>query len=157
MKNLNSLLVSSIMVAGFAVSMNVNAAEPVGVSCSISVDYLKNGALVESYQKVFEVNPGASFSDDFSTPTRQKSFTASTLLDAGKTVVGINYFNDVGVFDSVELSTKLTLHKVGVLESTSGSQTFSTSSFPQGGGLAVNVRHDVNYSLTCKHLKNKRR
>jgi hypothetical protein len=153
MTSLNSLLVSSIMAAGFAVSINVNASEPSGVSCSVSVDYLKNGALAESYQKAFTVTPGAGFTDDFSTLTRQKFFTASTLLDAGKTVVGISYFNDVGVFDAEEFSTKLTLHKAGVLESTSGSHTFSTSSFPQAGGVAVNVSHEINYSLTCKQLK----
>jgi hypothetical protein len=153
MTSKNSLLISSMMVAGFALSMNVNAAEPTGVSCSVSVDYLKNGALAESYQKAFTVTPGASFTDDFSTPTRQKLFTASTLLDAGKTVVGINYFNDVGVFDAEEFSTKLTLKKVGVLESTSGSHTFSTSTFPSAGGTAVSVSHQIDYSLTCKQLK----
>ncbi len=153
MKYLNRVWVSSILAAGSALSMNVNAAEPASVSCSVTVDYLKSGVLAESYQKAFTVTPGAAFSDDFSTATRQKFFTASTLLDAGKTVVGINYFNDVGVFDAEEFSTKLTLNKAGVLESTSGSHTFSTSTFPSGGGTAVSVSHQIDYSLTCKQLK----
>lgn len=153
MKNLNSVWVSSMMAAGLALSINANASEPASVSCSVTVDYLKNGVLAESYQKAFIVTPGTAFSDDFSTPARQKLFTASTLLDAGKTVVGINYFNDVGVFDAEEFSTKLTLHKAGVLESTSGSHTFTTSTFPSTGGTAISVGHQIDYSLTCKQLK----
>ncbi len=153
MINFKKMAVGSLIAAGVAFSLNANAAQQVDVSCSVSVDYLLNGAVVETYQKIFAVNPSASFVDDFSTATRQKSFTASTVLDAGNAVVGINYFNDVGVFDSIEFSTKLTLRKEGVVESTSGSQTFTTSKFPSGGGLAVNIRHDINYSLSCKQLK----
>jgi hypothetical protein len=148
MSKIIKLLAVPMIAASFAVPINVNAAQQGNVSCSVVVDYLLNGALVESYQKAFPVKPGVSFFDDFSTITRQKSFTASTVLDAGKTVVGISYFNDVGVQDAIDFNTKLVLHDKGSLESTSGSYTFTTTAgnIPQRG-------HAINYSLICKQAK----
>lgn len=137
-----------VIAAIFAAPLTANAARQGNVSCSVVVDYLLNGAAVESYQKTFVVKPGVSFDDDFSTITRQKTFTASTVLDAGKTVVGISYFNDVGTQDAIDFNTKLVLHDKGTLESTSGSYTFTTTAgnIPQRG-------HAINYSLICKQAK----
>lgn len=148
MSRIMKLLVASIMVTSFAAPVTVNAAGQLKVSCSVVVDYVLNGNAAESYQKVFVIEPGLSFDDDFSTFTRQKTFFASTVLDAGNTVVGISYFNDVGVFDAIDFSTKLMLHKKGVAESTSGSHTFSTTA-----GGTPQREYTINYTLTCKQAK----
>ena len=142
------LLGISLMVTSSAAPVTVNAAGQLKVSCSVVVDYVLNGNATESYQKIFVIEPGLSFDDDFSTFTRQKTFSASTVLDAGNTVVGISYFNDVGVFDAIDFSTKLTLHKKGVAESTSGSHTFTTTA-----GGTPQREHTTNYTLTCKQTK----
>lgn len=136
------------LAANFAVPMNVvSAAEPRSVSCSVSVDYLLNGVVRAPYQKEFVVNPGVVYEDDFSTFTRFRFFTASTRLDeAGKTVVEMSYYNDVGVFDAVDFSTELTIHDENNGETTSGSHTYWSS-------LGIAGNHTTEYSLTCKRLK----
>ncbi len=138
------LLVISYSLIVVCMPLQGRANEPVKVSCSVTVDYVLNGVLAQTYQKDFIVEPGAGFADDFSTPTRFREFTASTVMDAGKTVVGITYFNDVGVFNSIDFSTKLTLHKKGVTGATSGSHTFTTTL-----GVPSQQQHTTNYTLSC--------
>ena len=144
MSKLIKLLAVSILMVTAYLPLQGNAADPIKVSCSVSVDYVLNGVTAQSYQKAFIVQPGVGFVDDFSTPTRFKEFTASTVLDAGKVVVGISYFNDVGVFNTIEFSTKLTLNKKGKAETTSGSHSFITTL-----GVPSQQDHTTNYTLTC--------
>jgi hypothetical protein len=82
-----------------------------------------------------------AFSDDFSTPIRQKQFSASAARVGGITVVSIDYFNDVGVFVSIGFNTQLNVSRN--IESTSGSHSLSTS-------LGVVGTHSSNYTLTCR-------
>ena len=124
-----------------AANTSAQAGNNNSVACSVSVDYLLNRAVVESYRKDFSVSPGQAFSDDFSTAIRQKQFSASAARDGGNTVVSIDYFNDVGVFVSVGFNTQLSMGRN--IESTSGSHSLSTS-------LGVVGTHSTNYTLTCR-------
>lgn len=144
MSKITKFLAVVITSASFAAPINANAALG-SVSCSVAIDYSLNNVLIEPYQSDFVAELGVEFLDDFSTVTRFKEFSALTAREGNNIVVSIYYFNDIGVFDALDLSTKLTLHKKGVPESTSGSNTFSTSQ-----GTAGN--HKTNYTLTCTRL-----
>ncbi len=138
---LNRLLLS-IAAAGVAASMNVSASELRAVSCSVSVDYSLNRVVRSTYQKDFVIAPGAAFSDDFSTATRFRYFDASTQLVDGDTVVSVSYFNDVGVFDSVDFGTTLTLRNGREIETINGGNSFFTS-------RPSSAEHRTNYTLSC--------
>ncbi len=144
-KTLRTLLLSAVLLSAVNIS-DANAAEERSVSCSVSIDYLFNGVVRAPYQKDFVVTPGVRFEDDFSTPTRFRIFDASTRLEDGKTVVVISYFNDVGVFESVDFNTELKLNDEKG-ETRSGSHTFFTSRGAVGS-------HTTNYTLSCSRLKN---
>lgn len=147
MWNSAKLLMVFNLAASFAGPMTVNAAEPRSMSCAVSIDYLLNGVVRAPYHKEFVVNPGEVFEDDFSTVTRFRLFTASTRLDdAGKTVVDVSYFNDVGVLEAVDFSTELTIHNENNGETDSWSHTYWSST-----GIAGN--HTTAYSITCKRFK----
>lgn len=146
MSKLVKLLLASITVASLAAQNNVNAPEKLSVSCSVAVDYLVNNVLSESYRRDFVVQPGVGFTDDFSTNLRQKVFNASTAREAGNIAVAIDYFSDVSTFDSVSFNTRLTIHRGRAIETTSGSNTFSSSQAAQPGN------HTTNYTLTCRQL-----
>jgi len=137
-------LLASIAVASLGAQTNQNTVEKVSVSCSVSVDYLINSVVAESYRKDFVVQPGAGFSDDFSTSTRQKLFRASVAREGGNLAVAIEYFSDVSVFDSVDFNTRFTMHLGRGIQTTAGSHTFSSS---QAGG-----NHTTNYVLACSRL-----
>ena len=125
---------------------SVQAAGPRDVSCSVSVDYTLNGGLPQSYKKDFVVLAGGFFYDDFGTFVRFREFYAFTSEEAGNTVVSIDYYNDVGVFDAVDFRTSLTLHEENG-ETISGSQSFYTS-------RPFSAAHRTHYTLTCSRLKN---
>jgi len=114
----------------------------------VAVDYVYNGAIAEQYRRDFIVDQGGAFVDDFSTATRQKTFTATVARDAGNLVVSIDYFNDVGVFHAIGFNTSLVIHRGGGLESTSGSNAFYASSGVSPGSVSGN--HVTNYALTCR-------
>jgi hypothetical protein len=138
LQTLRSFVTAAALMAASACA---SAAAPASASCTVSVNYLLNNVLVEPYTQTFVVQEGVDFVDDFSTVTRFKIFTASAVREAGKAVVKINYFNDVGVFNSIDLDTSVVVPK-GQPGSTSGRHTFSTST-----GSAGN--HTTQYSLTC--------
>jgi hypothetical protein len=121
------------------------AAQNDPVSCSVSVDYVPNGVLREHYQKDFVVDTATPFSDDFSTVTRFKFFDATTQKVSGVSTANIAYFNDVGVFNSIDFRAKLNLRDDRG-ETTDGSYTFFTL-------LPASAEHTTNYSLTCKRVK----
>jgi hypothetical protein len=142
------LLVGCLSAASLAIPTNVNAQQQASAACSVAVDYVYNGTIAEQYRKDFVVNQGVVFVDDFSTPTRDKTFTATVAKDGGNLVVSVDYFSDVGVFHSVGFTTELTIHGGGGLESTSGSNAFDTSLAvtPQ----SVSGNHVTNYTLSCR-------
>lgn len=118
------------------------AAQP-SANCSVEVNYVVNGTLTEAYTRDFTVTGHEPFVDDFSTPTREKRFTATLARDAGKLAVSIDYFNDVGVFVAISLDTSVRVRGAGVIESTSGSNTFSSSQAIPAGN------HTTEYTLVC--------
>ena len=147
MLNCTNLITVLSLAASVLAPMTVNAAEPHSMSCVVSIDYLLNGVVRAPYHKEFVVNPGEVFEDDFSTVTRFRFFTASTRLDdAGKTIVNVSYYNDVGVLEAVDFSTELTIHNENNGETDSWSHTYWSST-----GIAGN--HTTEYSITCKRFK----
>jgi hypothetical protein len=140
-RNLSAIATSAMLVLPQVASAKDN----LKVSCSVTVDYTLNGGAPEAYRKDFSVSPGVGFIDDFSTALRQKEFRASAAREGGNVVVSIDYFNDVGVFHSVGFSTRMNVRENRVLETTAGSNTFSTS-------LGVSGNHRTDYTLTCRRL-----
>ena len=109
------------------------------------MSYSLNSNLVESYVRTFNVAPGADYFEDFSTPTRQKTFSVSAAKVAGDLVVTTDYFNDVGVFHAISSGAQMTLQKGRNTESTSGTQGFYTNI-----GAAGN--HVTTYKLSCQRV-----
>lgn len=147
MTTLKKLLLATIAATALATSSGVQAGQARSLSCSVTVDNLLNGAARYAYQKAFDLLPDTPFSDDFSSATRFRFFDAWSYLDAGRTVVAISYFNDIGVFDSVDFGTSMKINEANNVDSVSGSFTYSSS-------LGVRGNHTTNYSLTCTRLKN---
>ena len=145
MFSLKKILFASISATSLAVPFSAIAAQNDPVSCTVSVDYVLNGVLREHYQKDFIVDTITPFSDDFSTFTRFKFFDATTQKVSGVSTVNIAYFNDVGVFNSVDFRAKLSLRD-DRSETTDGSYTFFTS-------LPGSAAHATNYTLTCRRVK----
>ena len=90
------------------------AAREGGVSCVMDVvveSRTQAGVLVgnEVYHKEFVLQEGGAFFDDFSTRTRFKFFNASLQKSDGECSVGINWFADVTVFNSVDFNTSVML------------------------------------------------
>ncbi|MEW5789666.1 MAG: hypothetical protein AB1899_17630 [Pseudomonadota bacterium] len=139
------------LLALFLVTLNppsaVQAAGPVSANCNVVVEYVYGGALVEEYIKDFVVQQGVAYEDDFSTTTRTKVFSAILTKEAGKAVVNIDYFNDVGVFVAIGFNTRLTLRGTGNPESTSGSHTTYISSGVTPTSVGGN--HETHYTLVC--------
>lgn len=84
------------------------------VTCIVDITHefrSQDGAVVrtETYQQEFVVEEGAIFVDDYSTPTREKVFTASLQVDGNDLIVVINWFADVSTFDAVDLDADLTV------------------------------------------------
>jgi hypothetical protein len=145
--SISRLVFACLAAVGLATPMSALAAP--SASCTVSVDYVYNGTVVEPYVKEFVVESGVTYTDDFSTTTRSKVFTASLGREAGKMVVSIDYFNDVGVFYAIGVNTKLTLHG-RALETTSGSHGSYISSGVTPSSVGGN--HETNYTLMCTRL-----
>lgn len=146
MSNLKKTLLASLAVVGALTSLAAQAEQPRSLACSVSVDNLLNGATRYAYRKDFALLPDVPYSDDFSSATRFRFFDAWSYLEDGKTVVAISYFNDIGVFDSVDFGTSMKINEVNNVDTSSGSFTYSTS---QG----IRGNHTTNYTLTCTRLK----
>lgn len=140
------LLLAALAAVGLAAPIVANAAEARPVSCAVTVDYLLNNVVRAHYQKDFVVMPGVPYEDDFSTFTRFRFFDASTRLENDKTVVYIGYYNDVGVFEAVDLRTKLVIHDDKPDDVTSGRHMYFTE-------LGVAGDHTTDYTLACHRLK----
>lgn len=142
------LIIASILTTVCVAPINASAAGLRSVACSVDVNYLLNDVVRAPYHKEFVVAPGVIFEDDFSTFTRFRIFDASTRLEADNktTVVSISYYNDVGVFEAVDLSTELKLRDDKAPESTSGRSIYWSS-------LGVAGSHTTSYTLTCQIVK----
>lgn len=139
----------ALAAAALALPLSAAAGET-SVACSVAVDYVLNGNPVQLYRKDFVVTESAAFFDDFSTPARFRTFSASVTRQNGDAVVAIDYFNDVGVFVSIGFDTALTLRGGGNLGSTSGSHATYVSTGVSPG--AVGGSHVTNHLLSCRRL-----
>ena len=115
-----------------------------GVACLIDVVVeSKNsaGTVVsrEVYSKAFTIDEGGTFTDDFSTRTRFKFFTANMTKVEGEKTVAINWFADVTVFNSVDLDTAVSLEDGQKTGKATGRHTLYVS----GGSTTT------TYTLSC--------
>jgi len=147
--NLTLCLVPGLLAASLWLPTAAHA-DNVAATCSVAVDYLHNGNLVEQYRKDFVVEQGVQFVDDFSTPARFKRFTANVVRTAGDSTVSVDYFSDVGVFHAIGFATQLTIRGGGNVETAIGRQDFSASSGVVPGSVGGN--HTTNYSLSCRRV-----
>lgn len=133
-------------VAGFA-TPSFAATGPGGdndtMACSVTVAYLRSGALRLSYVKDFEVSPTAPFSDDFSTATRFRFFDATVTYVNGIPEVSAVFDADVDVFNAVQFGFTVKVRDESKGETESGYNTFFTS-VPGAAGS-----HRSNYTMTC--------
>lgn len=149
--NLRAGSILAVGLLGLASPPAALAADRTTVSCSVAIDYLRNGVLVEQYRQDFVAEPDAPYVDDISTSTRFKRFTADVVRQGGETIVTFDWFSDVGVFHSVGVGSQLTLRGGGRKEeSVSGSQSFSASSGTSPA--AVGGNHNTLYTLACRRL-----
>ena len=146
MSKLMKFLLVPVAAASLAAAIGANAAELRPITCSVSIDYLLDNVVRAPYQKSFVINPGVPFSDDFSTFTRFRFLDASTHLEGESTVVTIDYYNDVGVFEAVSLRTKVAVIDDKIDQVSTGSHTYWTE-------LGVAGDHTTNYTLACRRLK----
>lgn len=96
----------------------------------------------EYYLKEFVLQDGSFYSDDFSTRTRFKFMDATMQTIDGDSTINVDWFADVSVFNSVDVSTSVTLGKGRNVNQTQGQHTFYTS------GLSVRT----TYFLECSEL-----
>ena len=146
MHRVSGSLVTVCLALWVAAPTVVNAASGTGngLTCSIDVTYRHTNAgtvfSTQTYSRAFEVSDAAPFIDDFSTPTRAKSFNATAATARGTTVVTADFFNDVGVFSTVAFTTQLTVSSGTATQS--GSQSYAST-------LGVAGNHDTFYVLSC--------
>ncbi|MCB1037138.1 MAG: hypothetical protein KDD47_25140 [Acidobacteria bacterium] len=112
-------------------------------ACTVTVTATHDGAVVETYTRDFTVARNAPFVDDFSTPTRQKDFSASVAREADGVKVHISYFSDLGTFHAASFDADMLVARK--VRTTSGSTGFylSSNDTPVGG------THRIFYTLTC--------
>jgi len=139
---IKSFLAAGLVAAAFGLAAPAHAAV-MSASCSVSINYSLNGSLVEAYSRDFTVAEGATYNDDFSTPTRMKTFSATLQRDGARSVLSIDYFNDVGTFNAISVDTLVKMLRPGAIESTSGRQGYYASSGVVG-------THITDYSLSCR-------
>ncbi|EHR73664.1 hypothetical protein BurJ1DRAFT_4879 [Burkholderiales bacterium JOSHI_001] len=144
MHRLTGLLVTAGLALWAAAPTEANAASNNGLNCNIDVTYRHTNAgtvfSTQTYSRAFAVADGAPFSEDFSTPTRFKSFSASAATLRGATVVTADFVDDVGVFSTVSFTTQVTV--LSDVATNSGSLGYATS-------LGVAGSHDTFYALSC--------
>ncbi len=120
------------------------AAKATGVTCTIDmvVETMNNSGTVvstESYQNSFVLQDGDLFSDDFSTVTRFKFFNAGMSKANGESIVTVDWFADVTVFNAVDFNSTVVLSGNQKVGKTIGEHTFYTS------GSATRTK----FSLVC--------
>jgi hypothetical protein len=143
MSKLMKLFGATLLVASIANAHAASGNDRESVSCSVAIDYSLNGTVSQNYDRDYVVTIGNGFSEDISTPTRQRDFSSTLAREGGNLVVTISYFADVGVFDSTSFAAQLKLSSGKNVESTAGSM----SHFHVQGTTAT---HTTNYTLTCR-------
>ncbi len=138
MKTLRRVLPLAALILACA---DAGAASGPVLNCNVTVTVTGPTTQQDTYTKDFAVQQGVAFADDFSSPTRIRTFDAVMAREGSNWVVSINYFNDVGVFDSVGFSTRLTANSGST--TTSGTTDFATS-------LPNARRYVAAYTLTCR-------
>lgn len=148
MMNTRQLIAGFFLAAFCAAPFAAHAGEPRAVGCAVSVTYLLNRVVRSTYARDFTVSPTAPYSDDFSTAVRFRYFDAlaSREADAKATSVSISYYNDIGVFEFIDLRTALSVGDDRQPRTTSGEQTYWSS-------LGVAGEHTTQWTLTCQALK----
>lgn len=146
MSKMRSWLLGS-WAASCLLPVGAQAREPRSAACSVSINYSLGTNLRSAYQKDFVVEPGVVFEDDFSTAVRFRYLDAwSTVADDGKTTtVSIAYYNDIGVFEFIDLRTEVALDDKEARTSTGSSSYWSSA------GIAG--EHITKYTLTCRLLE----
>lgn len=128
----------ALLVAGFAVSGMTTEAKAVPkakrteVGCVVDVvveTRNQSGTVVstETYQREFTLVDGQLYSEDFSTPTRFKFFDADMSTTNGVSTINMYWFADVTVFNSVEVSTTVSLGRGRKDDTSSGTHILYTS------------------------------
>ena len=140
---MNTLIHRSFAAALLVLAPVLSQAAVTSATCSIAVDYALNGALVEPFAHDFVVTEGATYTFDFSTTTRQKALSATLARNGARSVLTIDYFNDVGTFVAVQVDTSVRLVRPGTAAETSGRHVFSTSQ-----GVVGN--HQTTWTLQCR-------
>lgn len=129
-------LLALALVAGLATAAlqpkALASSDDKGLACSIEVVVqTRNGfgtvVGTETYKREFVLVEGGSYSDDFSTRTRFKFFDARFDKVNGEKTVSGDWFADVTVFNSVEVSTAVTLEDGDKRGKSSASHTLYTS------------------------------
>mgnify|MGYP001354254899 CR=1 FL=1 len=144
MQIFRTLVALSTVAVGLAAPSLVEAKVPDPVQCSMTADYSINNVVRAPFQHDFVFVPGEVYDFDFSTAVRFRYFQAQAAIDEkGRTVVSINYYNDVGVFTFVELDTKVTVANNNEEFVSEGESTFFTSLGPAG-------EHTTTYALRCR-------
>ena len=146
MSKMSKALLFAACVAGFA-TPSFAASGPGGdndaMQCSVSVEYLRSGALRLNYTKDFVVAPNAPFNDDFSSATRFRFFDATVTYVNGIPEVSAVFDADVDVFNAVQFGFTLKVRDESNGETQSGYNTFFSSVAGASGS------HRSNYTMTC--------
>lgn len=100
---------------------------PAVYECSVSISYLPANGPGETYQQIFDVAVGAPFVEDFSTPTREHTFSATATQQGNSVVIEVDYFSDVSALNWVDLNTALALNGTQRVEQLTGRHQFGSS------------------------------
>ena len=117
------------------------AARPPTFTCVFELAYTPAGGSGETYQKVFDITEGKTFTHDFSTPTKQKQFQAKAVKKDGEVYIDFEYFSDVSALTTIDVASTLGMAPGQVRQTTHGHHFVYNS---QVGNQVV------NYSLRCQ-------
>jgi hypothetical protein len=123
-----SMLAASVLMPAEAASKR----QPVSLTCTVDILHefrAQDGTLLstETYQQTFVLAQGANFTDDYSTPTRFKEFSATLTQVGSDSMVSINWFADVSTFNSVDLDTAVVIPDKQKQGTAAGRHRFSSS------------------------------
>jgi hypothetical protein len=148
---MNTWMAVSLLLP-LSAALPAQAAQVEPQACSISIEYTRDGASQLTYAKDFVVSTTTGFSEDFSSPTRARTFSASLSADAtGTPVVKFAFFADINAFDAVDFGTDLTVRD-SKGATTSGYSTFYTM-VQTSSTTRTSVKHESTYTLSCAKAK----
>ena len=140
-RSMKALFALTVLAATLSPALAAAEDQPRDVNCTVNVSHKVNNGTPQVYNKDFSLPAGTTFFDDFGTSFRFKEFSASSRLDAdGKTVVDVNYYNDVTVFESVDFNGSLTMYDDNGTQG-NGNQSFFSS--------RINASHRTDWVIFC--------